>query len=372
MNFTELMINKQSFYNFDNLLFHFVDQRLQFYGFYDQHNEKFNMSVITPNRFQHNLSDIDITKKTIIYYTADEFIHYNSKLLCENIARKNFNVIIISPNSWNITINGVYYFNLNSQNNHEIINKLSKVVQCIYIENCTFFLHFAKEYFENATITLLYHHNTNFTQFNDKILPYNGTILFKNMLNNIDKICFYSSDNLNEFKKTIQNPSIIEKKLIQLNYIISSIKSIEKKENDDDNDNDDITKIISYDKYYAKAIKFAEKISKKYKNKKIQLILFDNNPQKTTINHQKIDIKLIPRYCRNLFKQFTNSKIFFTNENEKYTHFNIIIALKCNMKCFIPDYFQQFKNNKRVSYNRIVTPLKNLSNYITESNEFEE
>ena len=251
-----LTIDHQVFYKCDEYLFQIIDEKLNFYGFCHENNNKnidynitnnfsnnynntdnniindnsndnnddndnnhsttFNhlnsnnikystqIGSISRNTFQHDYDEITKNmkqKKTILYYLKMNRIPFHTRIFCETLA-KDFNVLVIGWNLFNLRINNVYYIDLFSPNNLSNIHACSHIFSAVFIEDIRFFLHFARKDFSNVngniSFVYYYENNPNLTFENIKLND-DGVNFTKNMMHCIDQIWFYSTDDEHYF-----------------------------------------------------------------------------------------------------------------------------------------------------------------------------
>ena len=403
-----ITLEHKIFFKCHEFLFEMINQQLRFYGICNRetttkHN---NDTIITTKianipktTFQHNYDEIIAAmgqRKTVLYsLNSDSIIHFHTKILCETIA-KQFNVMIIGWNLWDISINGVWYVDLDQTRNMEMIHQLSGAFNAIFIEDFRFFLYFSKLEFTASVnnISLVYYHPNHFEKrFNEIPLENGGKYFMRNFVHCVDQVWVYGDDEHEEFLNTVQYESQLRQyrpKILKSEYIIANIAF---------NSNaplivrDDRCKIVSYDQCLndlfgwlrenkrkvlsAKVnkpkvnstlngiqglenLENLENLNKLKLNKlnekntgypfeDVQLIWFnETETENFNIKTTHKNVTIFPRNSINFIKCLQNSNVFFTTELTNYTHFNIEMALKCeNMICVIPCFFQQYMEHDR-------------------------
>ena len=259
------------------------------------------------NNFEVQMCDFDVSKKFVLYFGFSSKIHYHSRILC-NTLTKNFNVLVITPNGWNVKIDKVFYVSVKNFNN--LVNDLCDDVTCIYTDSSIFFFHYKKHQFSNSKITQIFHYPDMVPQ----------CFMEKNFSWMMDKLCCYCMEDYETFRH-IFSPSLRPQ---ISNYLLTNILK--------NNETTTQPKIVSYDRHHAIVKKFYQS----YKEQKYKLILFSGR-------------NYLPRDTEHFIQQIQTAEIFFTAEIEAYTHFHIQLAIACGCKCVIPSYYTSLKNQPNIT-----------------------
>lgn len=332
----QIIINQNVFYVNDNSeLFYIKNQTLDYFGYVDKDKNICVREHNTKDKFSHKdyfeKNKLDNGKLTVLYFLKDSQISYHTKFFCEFLSKK-FNVIVLGDRLWNVFINNVMYVKVNTTNTKYIV---TLPIHSIFTEDLRFFVYFSKDQFENTNISYIHHK----LSLNPDEIYFN-----KNFMHNIHKFIFFNSDELRYFKLYYDfSDQYVEEKFHISKYLISSLKF--KKQQDSNITADTISnqrkKIVCFDKHEIDAMYLLDKLNKK-NNSKFELILFNESSLKTNVIENVVNL---PRYMNNFIHSLAEAAIFFTSEIENYTHFNLTIAMGCNIKCVIPKYYHSLKKS---------------------------
>jgi len=313
-------------------LFHIKNGELIHFGYFDINKKKCVQEYSEITDFSHkkffNIESTNLQKPTLLYFLNNSHIHYHTRILCEYLVNQhNFHVIVVGEKLWNIFINGVMYMRLNSK----CINYIARFnIVKIFMESFKFFIFFCKSMFDENIEYNFICYKLQFAQ--DEI------IFSKNFYFKIDKFIFFSQNELNYFKIFYTQSQINLQDYILSSYIISDIAYNLTPQNL--NTNMETNYIITYDKCADESITFFKKICENIDTNQIfKLIIFTDNISEEVINGNK-NILIYPRYENTFFSVLDSAHYFFTYQIQPYSHFMITMALKCNLVCFIPKYFQ--------------------------------
>jgi GR25 family glycosyltransferase involved in LPS biosynthesis len=321
-NFLEVLINNDTYFkNSSNKLFKIIDDILYFYGYIE--NNKIIESNIARHKINHQIKKT-FNKEHILFYIDEKLPYYLRKYI-ETFSNK-YNVIIIGKELYNIKINNVIYIHKHKDNLlNNIINSFQ--IKKIIITNFDYFLYTEKK--EDQEVFYLHNTINFFPTYKNKKLKNNGISLTKNFMHNIDKLLFFSNDELQYFKKFLNINNIDNSLLISYN-IPKNEKNIDLRSKKN--------LITCYDKHPGQITRFFEQFKKSFKND-FKLVIFNNDiqlPSSYIIVEKRNEI--------NLAKYLKISKIFMTFETLDNTYFNILTAINYNCLCLIPKYYKEISN----------------------------
>ena len=326
--FQHCSIHEKSFYiNHDQELFTFGDQSVDFFGSYDEKRDVIEQYEGNTSNFSFPNALKCEKKNYIVNFTDNGHIHPHTQLLM-NVLSNSFNIIMIGRNMWNVVLDNVYFMDVDSENCRQLIHSVRHNIKCIYFNSALLFSYFDRGMFPNSILSLLYHYTPALTS------PESLSCL-RNFMSCIDKICFYSSDDLDYFT-LCYGEDLPSTKVVKSQYVVSKISfgghpKISKKI------------FLCYDDHVTDAIKFFDQV----KTNDSMLILFSDDNLDL---QKKQDIKVLGRKHNLFVKMIEQSSVFFTHELQNYTHYNITLALKCGLQCVIPKYFKEFESPLCISF----------------------
>ena len=369
------IINNKVFYVHPkhNQVFKFEDGILNYYGIVDEDN-CFRMTTF-PQKPTNHLQDVfDESRKTILFYHDNRKFHYNDLQLCESMAETH-NVIVISPSVWTVQLDNVYFANILDKQVRFFLYRLN--FEKIYINNMSFFRFLYHPDLKRTKITYLMHHQ--------ELDIFDQTT--RNFIYNIDKIIYYSEDGFKKFKHLVEGALPKSKHTKPLpQYVKETYKDIPELMPSADGTNNDrppfqLTKHTPKDdkktlhtipeeeedhKFLPETDDYKEPVKKKvdiicydlYLNDVCAFVAnYSDNYDFTIIGFgdsvtvPQEYLKLVKMVGRNveildqiLRRATTKPSVFFTGEVRDYTHYNIQLARKYKVKCYIPPYFSEFQN----------------------------
>ena len=326
-NYKEVLIQDDIYFkNNTNKLFKIIDDNLIFYGISE--NNKIIETNIARHNFNHQIKQ-QFDREHILFYIDGKIPYYLRKYI--ETFKEKYNVIILGKELYNIKINDIIYIHKHKDNLLNIIINSFKIKKII-ITNFDYFLYTDKK--EDHQVFYLHNTINFFPEYKNKKLKNNGISLIKNYMHNIDKILFFSNDELENFKKYLNITNIENSLLISYNI---------EKNNNFVNLKDKKDFIICYDKHPGQITRFFETFKKSFPNN-YKLIIFNNDIQ---IPSEHI---IVEKRNEHMLKKYLKiSKLFMTFETLDNTYFNILTAINYNCLCIIPKYYKEL-SNKTISF----------------------